>query len=359
MTAYLKRLAEEITQAGKAYGDREISSIFFGGGTPSSLPEGEIGALTDAVRSAFFVHKDAEITIECNPGTLNRGKLNEYRAAGINRLSFGLQSVHDDELKLLGRIHSYADFAENYRAAREAGFRNINVDLMSGLPGQSVPAWEETLRSVAELVPEHLSAYSLIIEEGTPFYEKYRNGGPECAAELPLPDEDTERRMVHATGRILSEYGYRQYEISNYAKPGWECRHNLVYWRRGDYLGLGLGAAGCVDELRWKNTSDLTEYLDGESGTPGALRGSFPIPREEEEKLSREDCRFEAVMLGLRLNEGILLDGYRERYGEDLSAARADWIGKMTKEGLLETADGRLHLTERGRDLMDYVVREY
>ncbi len=382
---YLSCLKKEIAYEGAVYRDRTVSSVFFGGGTPSSLPEGEIAALMEVLNGTFRIDKEAEITIECNPGTVNAAKLEEYRRAGINRLSFGLQSVHDAELRLLGRIHTYKEFEENYRMAGETGFQNINVDLMSGLPAQSVSSWEDTLRRVAELAPQHISAYSLIIEEGTLFYERYgeearrpdyaaglsreaaknavraetehktesedAGAGNEKRSDTELPDEETEREMVHATTDILSEYGYYQYEISNYAKSGHECRHNLVYWRRGDYLGLGLGAASCVDEVRWKNTSELEKYLNRKTETEKAA--------EEEEILSAEDRCFEAVMLGLRLNEGIDLAEYKKRYGVDLCVYKAEWLDKMTYEGLLVFADHKIRLTQRGRDLMDYVLREF
>lgn len=395
---YLEKLRAEITAWGERCTDRRVCSVFFGGGTPSVLPGGAMEALMKQIRTAFTVEADAEITAECNPGTLTKEKLNEYRGCGINRLSLGLQSMHEAELRALGRIHTRADFLESFRMAREEGFGNINVDLMSGLPGQTAAGWEQSLRQTAELGAEHISAYSLIIEEGTPFYERYREGeeapkkegvpAPENAGRalpvLPLPDEDTEREMVHSTARILAEYGYNQYEISNYAKPGYECRHNLVYWRRGDYLGLGLGAASCMYELRWKNTSDPGRYLRAEfAGSendplrcrpdPGTDRGAEEAPAgvsetestgatsalEEADALSEEDRRFEAVMLGLRLNEGIDRDAFRVRYGCDLWEKKASWIRSGIREGLLDVTEDRIRLTERGRDLLDHLLREY
>ena len=228
--AYIRALLSEI-EAVSLGCEREVVSVFIGGGTPSVLEPELITQVLDKLIQSFHITPDAEITIEANPGTLHTEKLKAYREHGVNRLSLGLQSPDEQELKALGRIHSYREFLESFHLAREAGFTNINVDLMSAIPGQSYEGWIQNLCTVAALGPEHISAYSLIVEEGTPFAQRT----------LDLPDEDTEYRMYEDTANVLGEYGYCQYEISNYARPGYACRHNIGYWKRMDYLGLGLG----------------------------------------------------------------------------------------------------------------------
>ena len=254
---YVDRLLEEIQKAAPLAEDYEVVSAFFGGGTPSILPKEEIGRVMELLHRQFDWKADAEVTIEANPGTVDGRKLDAYRSFGINRISFGLQSADNEELQKLGRIHTWEQFLESYEAARTAGFTNINVDLMSALPGQTRKSWQETLQKVLVLNPEHISAYSLIIEEGTPFYEKYADH-PEL-----LPPEDEERQMYYDTKRILAEQGYERYEISNYARKGYACRHNLGYWSRRDYKGFGLGASSLLNSVRSTVQEDLTEYLRG------------------------------------------------------------------------------------------------
>ncbi len=268
----------------------EIVSIFVGGGTPSILTEVQITQVFEAVHESFPIREDAEITLEMNPGTDVKDKLPVYRELGINRLSMGLQSADNEELKCLGRIHTYEDFRQVYQWAREAGFTNINVDLMSAIPGQTLESYEDTLRKVADLEPEHISAYSLIIEEGTPFYERYGEG--RHAEELP--DEDTERQMYVRTGEILEDYGYHRYEISNYAKDGYECRHNLGYWDRKEYLGLGAGASSLMDHIRWKEPDHI-----------GPSTGLVLEEREDFTRLRRKDEMEEFMFLGLRKINGV------------------------------------------------------
>ena len=301
---YLKRLKEEIKARGAAYQDYNIETLFIGGGTPSLMTGQQLTELLDTVRASFHVAPVGEWTMECNPGTTDAETLRIYRNAGINRLSFGLQSMNDEELKYLGRIHTAKQFAENYQAARRVGFENINIDLMSALPGQTTASWLDTLNKTAALEPEHMSAYSLIIEEGTPFWDFYgddRSGeadvdgiiadggaGQQRKAAIPaLPDEDSERQMYHLTKRILAEKGYERYEISNYARKGFECRHNLIYWQRKDYLGLGLGAASMVGDRRFSNVSDMTSYMHDWSYC-------------QEEILDRKAQIEETMFLGLR-----------------------------------------------------------
>ena len=240
---YVDALKKEIQRYREVASSYQVSSVFVGGGTPSILSCEQMGEIFKMLRQVFTIDRDAEITIEANPGTVTEEKLEGWKQAGINRISFGLQSVNNEELKMLGRIHTYEEFRESYDMARQAGFDNINIDLISAIPGQTVKSWEHTLRTVAELHPEHISAYSLIIEEGTRFYQWYGKGQTDQEKYPPLPDEDAERQMYERTEGILEEYGFHRYEISNYAREGKECRHNLGYWSRVEYLGIGLGAS--------------------------------------------------------------------------------------------------------------------
>lgn len=356
--AYLHKLVEEITAAGAKYGSQyEVDTIFIGGGTPSILAGGEIEMLMEAVRSGFSLAEDAEITIEANPGTLDQEKLLTYRRAGINRLSIGLQSTDDKELKCLGRIHTYEEFLESFYAAREAGFDNINIDLMSALPGQTVKSWTETLTRVIALEPEHISAYSLIIEEGTPFYELY---GEDAEKENELPGEEADREMYHLTKTLLAEAGYQRYEISNYAKVGRECKHNLGYWQGKEYLGLGLGAASCMGTLggvrcRFSNTGEMKEYIAMDMGkliADSSLRAEF------------EDSTLQAQMeeymfLGLRCMKGISVGRFTEVFGKSFDDVYGEVAAKLVNEELLEQSDDYLRLTERGIDVSNHVLAEF
>lgn len=341
--AYLLALAREIRRAGQdAEGCRAVS-VFFGGGTPTVLTGGQLSRLLSEIKKSFRLAGDCEITLEANPGTLDPEKLRLCREAGFNRISIGCQSADNRELRRLGRIHTWEEFLEGFRQAREAGFSNINVDLMSGIPGQTLVSWETSLRKTAELGPEHISAYSLILEEGTPFYENREK--------LDLPDEDTERRMYERTGEILEEYGCRQYEISNYAREGYRCRHNLGYWTGREYLGLGLGASSLWRDTRFRNTDSMEEYLKDS--------GNLPKIRREEEKLSASDRQSEYMILSLRLTEGISLAGFRETFGTDV---RKVWPGVLEKYegyGLLEEAAGRLKFTGEGISLSNVVLAEF
>ena len=273
---------------------------------------------------------EAEITIEMNPGTVDKEKLRTYRKVGINRLSIGLQSALDEELKKLGRIHTFEEFLDTYKLAREEGFHNINIDLMSAIPGQTVESYEYTLRTVAEIKPEHISAYSLIIEEGTPFYERYGQG----EHQEELPGEEDERRMYQMTKEILAQYGYERYEISNYAKKGYACRHNLGYWERAEYLGIGRGASSLMDNQRW-------------------------IQGEEREEIDRQGQMEELMFLGLRKMEGVSCAAFEKAFGCTIESVYDEVIQRMKEMGLMEDADGYLRLTERGIDLSNYVMSEF
>ena len=326
-----------------------VSSVFLGGGTPSLLSEKQLEAIFTTLHENYQFTEDAEISIEANPGTVSESKLLLLRKCGVNRISFGLQSTQEEELKNLGRIHTFRQFLDSYEMARKAGFENINIDLMSALPGQSLFSWQTTLRKVAELSPEHISAYSLIIEEGTPFYEKYREDEilrEKGEKSLYLPDEETERRMYELTREILGEYGYHRYEISNYAKKGKECRHNIGYWTRKEYKGFGLGAASLVEEQRLKNTCDLKSYLKGKRV-------------EEAEKLEKEDQMEETMFLGLRMMQGVSMRQFYEQYGIEMKEMYGETIERMKGLGLLEETGDYIRLTEEGISLSNYVMSEF
>ena len=334
MEAYASCLCREIEAAGKLYPDYEVRTVFFGGGTPSILKKERICQIMEALRRAFSLAEDAEITIEVNPGTVDADKLAAYYAAGINRLSIGVQSLQENELKALGRIHSTKEFFQTYSMAIKSGFNNINVDLMSAIPEQTLESCQDTLRQLLSLdrPPSHISAYSLIIEEGTPFYEKYEDH-PEL-----LPPEEEERQMYHDTKKILHEHGYERYEISNYARAGYACRHNLGYWERREYKGFGLGSASLLENRRYTNTCELKQYLQGR------IRGT-------EEELSEQDIREETFFLGLRKMEGIDPGPYRAHYEKLLE--------KLQMQQLLEEKNGRISLTEYGIDISNYVLAQF
>ena len=338
--AYVQALLKEIRAAEEGQG-RSVSSIFIGGGTPSLLKEDLLGSILNEIYKKFNLEPEAEISIEVNPGTVSLKKLEAYRRMGINRLSIGLQSTDDRELKTLGRLHNYAQFLETYQAAGNAGFDNINIDLMSALPDQTYEGWVTNLRRTAELSPAHISAYSLIIEEGTPF----------ALRELNLPDEETEYRMYEDTAAILKEYGYEQYEISNYAKKGKRCRHNVGYWTRCDYLGFGLGAASLWGNKRFSNTADMEEYLKN-SAFPERIRLMEPV-------LSREDEMAEFMFLGLRMTEGVSEAAFRQEFGVEMREIYGEVLKKYTDMKLLEEKDGRIFLTRKGIHVSNSVMSDF
>lgn len=357
--SYVDALITQIVQESQFYQERRVTTIFWGGGTPSLLRVMDMERLMDAIRTHFCVADDAEITLESNPGTLDFEKLVGYRRAGINRLSMGLQSACDKELAMLGRIHNFDTFVQNYKQARRAGFENINVDLMSALPGQTVESWEQTLVKTAELAPEHLSAYSLIIEEGTPFWNWYGEDANQTLRPkemLPLPSEEDERRMYARTREILEQYGYHRYEISNYAKDGYACRHNIGYWNRTDYLGIGLGASSLIDPMRWKMTSDLSDYLEC-----GKNQGDFANLREEVQTLRMSERMEEFMFLGLRLTKGIELQTFEHQFGKSFWDVYQDAADKLFSEQLLclDESKKNLRLTDYGVDVSNYALAEF
>ena len=375
--SYIRKLQEEIIYYAPQFKEYQVSSIFFGGGTPTILEGYQLVAILETVKERFNIATDAEITVECNPGTLTAGKAEKLVQAGFNRLSMGLQSAQDRELQLLGRIHDFSQFLESYDLARKAGFENINVDLMSALPGQTLKSWQNTLQKVTTLRPEHISAYSLFIEEGTPFYERFaederireEGGHPRL-----LPEEDVERQMYELTEAFLHTKGYERYEISNYAKPGYECRHNCGYWTRKNYLGLGLGASSLVEHQRFQNTSDLKEYLEQEylllrSNLRGKSVEKSQLQEENEkrrtghhiyiETLDKKAEMEEFMFLGLRLMEGISRQRFEDTFHITLNSVYGDVLRKLKREQLIEETAGYVQLTEHGIDVSNYVLAEF
>lgn len=337
---YIEALLKEI-RAAEHTEDYEIVSVFIGGGTPSALKAEAIASIMRTLQEQFFFCEDAEVTIEANPGTVDLEKLTIYRNVGINRLSLGLQSTDAEELKLLGRIHSYEEFLKSYEWAREVGFSNINIDLMFAIPGQTGEAWRQHLYQVAELNPEHISAYSLIIEEGTPFAEQ----------NLDLPDEDTEYQMYEDTAEILERYGYRQYEISNYAKQGYMCRHNAGYWQRREYLGFGLGASSLYGGMRFSNTHQMQEYLK-ESRNPDQIRKDVTV-------LSRNERIEEFMFLGLRMTEGISEKKFEENFDVRLMDVYGDILQKYEETGFMEHIETKWRLTRKGIHVSNHILADF
>ena len=346
--AYMAALFAEIGGRAKDYKDRIVTSVFIGGGTPSLLSGDSIRQLMEHIREGYRLAPDSEITMEVNPGTVTTEKLTAFYAAGINRLSIGMQSAQEQELKILGRIHDFDGFCQVYREAVEAGFTNINVDVMSGLPGQTLTSYKDTLEKVLRLepMPQHISAYSLIVEEGTPFAAMADRG------ELPLPEEDTERAMYEETIEVLAGYGFHRYEISNYALDGYECRHNVGYWIRRDYLGFGIGAASLIDNVRFQNGRDLNAYL------------AHPLAcREEQQPLTTQEQMEETMFLGLRLIRGVSYPEFARCYGQTLEEVYGEVIARNEADGLLTVREDetgrRLMLTGRGLDVSNYVMAQF
>lgn len=379
--AYLAQLQTEIRCAGlelakngkDAFAAPEgIASVFIGGGTPSLLSGEAIGEIMAALTDRWHLTSSSEVTIEANPGTVTREKAAGWRRAGINRVSLGLQSADDRLLEKLGRIHSWEDFRDSYALLRQQGFDNINVDLMSGLPGQSERDWEETLRRVTDLAPEHISAYSLIVEEGTPFWQRYgdmagdigRYGEYEAMPRSlreryrdrdRLPGELLDREMYHITRKMLGDAGYARYEISNYAREGKSCRHNIGYWTGAPYLGLGLGASSLVRQQRFRVTGDMKTYLQYSS--EDFARGK---QYKDRERLSRQRQMEEFAFLGLRMTAGICDQDFRERFQTGLRDVYGQVIDELTAEGWIYSPEsGRYALTASGMDVANPIMARF
>ena len=350
MGHYMECLEKQLVRQAASFQKKEIDTVFIGGGTPTILRIEQLSRLLAAVRERFVLAAGAEITVEANPGTIMAGKARALADGGVNRVSLGLQSASERELRLLGRIHTYDDFLRSYGLVREAGIRNVNVDLMSALPGQTIASYEKTLHQVLSLHPEHISAYSLIIEEGTPFYEQYREDEKlRDAGEEPhvLPSEESERAMYELTGALLADYGYARYEISNYAKAGFACRHNIGYWTGEEYLGLGLGASSYIEGTRFCNTSDLRTYL-GEDFTP-----------REVQKLSKNDRMAEFFYLGLRMTAGVAKAEFVRRFGLGAETVYGDVLKELTAQELLDDTGTHYRLTPYGRDVSNQVLYRF
>ncbi|WP_417915982.1 radical SAM family heme chaperone HemW [Candidatus Electronema sp. JC] len=323
---------------------RPLTSIFFGGGTPTMLPPEELSSLLAECRQSFSCAEEAEISLEANPATVDLLALQTLRQTGFNRLSLGVQSLHDAELRRLGRPHTAAEAVQTARLARQAGFTNLNLDLMYGLPNQTQQSWRETLAQALALRPQHLSIYELTIEEGTPFARQQEQG------ELALPDEDTVLRMLEATQQMTEAAGFRRYEISNYAQPDFECRHNINYWRNGDYIGIGPGAVSCVDGTRRSAAADVAEFCRRMENGQNIWT--------DEEHLEPEAAFRESVVIGLRMTDGVSLDELHRRFGIDAAAYYGATLERLISLGMLELADGRLRLTAQGLLLANAVMAD-
>lgn len=358
---YVDTLIMEIRGYQETYYDNyEITTIFIGGGTPSILSGEQILKIFQALHKSFRITEEVEITIEANPGTVTREKLLCWKQAGINRLSIGLQSVNDEELRMLGRIHTYQDFQDTYRMAREYGFQNVNIDLISAIPGQTIESWKKTLTAITELNPEHISAYSLIIEEGTPFYAQYgkdfdgtsENRSQNQTGPFPsLPDEETERGIYEMTVDYLTQSGYQRYEISNYAKKGFSCRHNRGYWERKDYLGIGLGASSLINHIRYHNTQVYKTYIKN-------VKEKADI-REDIETLTLSEEIEEYMFLGLRETKGISIKRFESLFGKSIFEIYGRQLKKLSEGHLLQISKDSISLTKRGIDISNAVFTEF
>ncbi len=386
---YVNALCEEIRANKENAEEYMVETIYFGGGTPSVLTVEQISKIFTAITESFEVRgfapekpekkekkksrfgkkkqeelklaetpemrlqrvrngELAEVTIEVNPGTADKEKLVALFEIGFNRLSMGLQSAITEELKCLGRIHTKEQFAECVKAAREAGFQNISGDLMSGLPGQTEETLTESIRFLLAQEPEHISVYSLQIEDGTEFHKRYGEDGPEKNL---LPDEDADRAMYELTGKLLEEAGYIRYEISNYAKEGFESRHNSSYWTGREYLGIGLGASSLMSNARFHNTTELEAYIGG-AADPFSLR-------EDMERLVKKELMEEFMFLGLRMCRGIEKEEFKRRFGCEIETVYGDVMKRLGSQGVLAEAEGRVFLTPRGIDVSNVVLAEF
>lgn len=368
---YVEALINEIKLNKNKMSEYVVDTVFIGGGTPSLLEENQISKIMSVLRDNCNMSENPEITIECNPGTITESKLLEYKKSGINRISFGLQSANDEELKSIGRIHNYAGFLESYNLARKCGFDNINVDLMSALPGQTLKSYEETLNKVVRLEPEHISAYSLIVEENTLMYDRVKKA--QIKGINILPDEESERKMYYLTNNILRSNGYRKYEISNYSKPGKECKHNIGYWQRKEYLGFGIGAASLYKENRYNNISDINKYIEvltnnikensiNNVGNSSEVENQVNILNsivKNLQQLTERDRMEEFMFLGLRMMEGVSMEKFERYFGKPYMEVYGKVQERMEDKRFLINDNGYVKLTEFGIDLSNYVMSEF
>ncbi len=342
---YADALLLQMEDYATAARDHLIDTVFIGGGTPTLMPVKSMTEIISGISRNFHLSRDAEFTMEANPATVTLPMLKKYRKAGVNRLSFGLQSANGDELKALSRIHSYAEFVDSFGIARQAGFDNINVDLMFGIPHQTKKSLKHTLEAVCELGPEHISLYGLRIEEGTPFAS--------VKDSLPLPDEDTEFEMYQFAVQVLASYGYEQYEISNFAKRGYECRHNLRYWNCEEYLGLGPGAHSYFNGMRFSFGKDLGKYMD-------VLEKQLPDAADqltdEAYHITPSERVGEYIMLQLRLNHGLDTEDFQMRFQLDFEACYEKHLKLYTENGFMEHIGSRYCFTDKGRYVSNYIL---
>ncbi|CEP68239.1 Coproporphyrinogen III oxidase,oxygen-independent, HemN [Moorella glycerini] len=345
MAAYCRDLEREMALVSQKWQPGPAATFYIGGGTPTLLPARDLEQVLEAAARCFGREPGAEVSIEANPGTVDGAKLRDLRAAGVNRLSLGAQAFDDDLLGAMGRIHRRRDIYQACELARRAGFSNINLDLIFGLPGQTLDGWRATLKEAVALQPEHIAAYSLQVEEGTPW------GNLAAAGELPLPGEELELAMYQEARVILTAAGYRQYEISNFARPGYQCRHNLTYWLNQPYLGLGVAAASSWQGQRWQNYSDLHQYRHTLS------RGQ--LPRAEIETLTPRQQMAETMFMGLRLLAGVDLQAFRQRFEIDAREIYARELDRLYQAGLVEEKNGHLRLTEKGLPLANEVFVQF
>ena len=347
---YVSAMIQEIQSYQELSGEYEVQTIFLGGGTPSLLTPEQIEKIFTTIYHIFSVNENAEITMEMNPGTVDIEKLRAMKAAGVNRLSIGLQSAQNEELKMLGRIHTYEEFLETWKLTEQAGFKNRNIDLMSALPGQTMESYKDTLSKVLALEPEHISAYSLILEEGTVFYDWYEKGKLDRGA-WKLPSEEEEYAMGELTIQRLAEAGMHRYEISNYAKSGKECRHNLGYWDRVEYLGIGAGSSSLIKGERFDHIRDRKAYIE-------KIRNGEPILIDRE-ILSVESQMEEFMYLGLRKIEGVSRTDFQNYFGKNVDDVYGEILDKLEEEQLLEFSGDRIRLTHRGMDVSNCVLAEF
>jgi len=342
---YVSTLCNEIRDNACVFSDREIQTVFFGGGTPTVLSSKNIGKIIDSVFDKYDVSSKAEITVEANPETLNYEKLSELKSMYVNRLSIGAQAWQDRLLQKLGRVHDRETFVSAFHAARQAGFKNIGCDLMFSLPTQTMDDWEETLENTLKLSPEHISAYSLIIEDNTPFKKMFESGL------ISQTDDELDRKMYYLCRQMLADKGYSQYEISNFSKPGFESRHNIVYWQTGEYIGFGLGAHSYFEGCRFHNTLDMEKYLSSD--------GSFKKLHEQTEKLSENEKMEEFMFMGLRMNKGIEKSEFFSRFKCDITDVYEKQLSELFEEKLIAESSGRIFLTPYGMDISNFVFEKF
>ena len=325
-----------------------VKTIYIGGGTPSILPPKYISDILNTIKDNYTIdNKNLEVTIEVNPGTVNEEKLTKYKECGINRLSIGLQATQNEVLNTLGRIHTYNDFLDTYNVARKIGFNNINVDLMIGIPGQSLEDVQESIEEIIKLSPEHISTYSLIIEEGTPFFDKLVKN------EITLPDEEIERQMYWMVKKKLEEAGYIHYEISNFAKKGYESKHNLACWNQEEYVGVGAAAHSYTNNVRYSNVCEIEEYINKNKNNNET--NNFIL----HEKQTKDSKMKEFMLLGLRKINGIQVQEFKNRFGENPIYLYRKELNKLVNENLLEIDGDTIKLTKKGLDLANLVWEEF